>query len=83
MAILNIRNLPDQVHRNLRLRAAHAGRSMEAEARKILSDACTNISAPVEVSEIREWVDTLYGQAKPQHVVEDLINERRHESADE
>ena len=36
MAILNIRNLPDEVHANLRVRAAKAGRSMEAEARTIL-----------------------------------------------
>ena len=36
MAILNIRNLPDEAHANLRVRAAKAGRSMEAEARTIL-----------------------------------------------
>ncbi len=40
MAILNIRKLPDDVHARLRLRAAHKGRSMEAEAREILSQAC-------------------------------------------
>jgi plasmid stability protein len=40
MAILNIRKLPDDVHARLRLRAAHNGRSMEAEAREILSQAC-------------------------------------------
>ena len=33
MAVLNIRNLPDEVHAKLRVRAAKAGRSMEAEAR--------------------------------------------------
>jgi plasmid stability protein len=36
MAILNVRNLPDDVHAKLRVRAAKAGRSMEAEARAIL-----------------------------------------------
>ena len=39
MAALNIRNLPDETHRALRVRAAHNGRSMEAEARVILEQA--------------------------------------------
>ena len=39
MAALNIRNLPDETHRALRIRAAHNGRSMEAEARSILEQA--------------------------------------------
>jgi len=39
MAALNIRNLPDETHRALRVRAAHNGRSMEAEARAILDQA--------------------------------------------
>ncbi len=39
MAILTVRNLPDEVHRALRIQAAHNGRSMEAEARKILESA--------------------------------------------
>lgn len=36
VAILTVRNLPDAVHRALRVRAAHHGRSMEAEVREIL-----------------------------------------------
>ena len=40
MSTLSIRNLPKDVHRELRLRAARNGRSMEAEARAILSEAC-------------------------------------------
>ena len=40
MAVLNIRKLPDEIHRRLRLRAAKAGRSMEAEARAILTEVC-------------------------------------------
>jgi len=39
MAILTVRNLPDEVHRALRLRAAQHGRSTEAEVRAILIDA--------------------------------------------
>ena len=36
MAIVNVRNLPDDVHAKLRIRAAIAGRSMEAEVRAIV-----------------------------------------------
>ncbi len=39
MAMLTIRNLPDEVHRALRLLAAHHGRSTEAEVRAILEEA--------------------------------------------
>ena len=37
MAMLTVRNLPDDVHRALRVRAAQSGRSTEAEVREILS----------------------------------------------
>jgi antitoxin FitA len=39
MAMLTVRNLPDDVHRALRLRAALHGHSTEAEVREILADA--------------------------------------------
>jgi len=39
MASLTIRNLSDEDKQRLRIRAAHKGRSMEAEARAILKDA--------------------------------------------
>ena len=39
MAILTVRNVPDEVHRALRLRAAMHGRSTEAEVRDILESA--------------------------------------------
>lgn len=39
MAMLTVRNLPDEVHRALRVRAAQHGRSMEAEVREILEVA--------------------------------------------
>ena len=40
MPVLNIRNLPAEVHARLGVRAARAGRSMEAEARAILTAVC-------------------------------------------
>lgn len=36
MANVNVRNLPDEVHRAIRIQAAHHGRSTEAEIRDIL-----------------------------------------------
>lgn len=36
MATVTVRNLPDEVHRALRVRAATHGRSTEAEIREIL-----------------------------------------------
>lgn len=42
MTTVTVRNLPDAVHRALRVRAAHHGRSTEAEIRSILEAAvCT------------------------------------------
>ena len=38
MAMLTVRNLPDEVHRALRVRAAMRGRSTEAEVRAILTE---------------------------------------------
>ena len=39
MAMLTVRNLPAKVRRALRARAAHHGRSIEAEVRAILENA--------------------------------------------
>jgi len=39
MAMLTVRNVPDEVHRALRVRAAAHGRSTEAEVRDILETA--------------------------------------------
>ena len=39
MAMLTVRNIPDAVHRALRMRAGQHGHSMEAEVREILESA--------------------------------------------
>jgi plasmid stability protein len=39
MSAVTIRNLPDEVHRALKVRAAHHGQSTEAEIRDILAAA--------------------------------------------
>jgi hypothetical protein len=73
MAVLNIRNLPDAVHRELRKRAAGHGRSIEAEAR-----------APRRsIAEIQKAIDEICGGRKPRNVVEELIRERREGAARE
>ena len=38
MTMMTVRNLPDEVHRALRVRAAMHGRSAEAEVRAILEE---------------------------------------------
>jgi plasmid stability protein len=83
MATLTIRNLPDPVHQRLRVRAARAGRSMEAEVRAILTEACAPGTESASVQVVRDWVDRVYGTDKPTGVVEALIEERRRESARE
>ena len=83
MPVLNIRNLPAEVHARLRMRAAEAHRSMEAEARAILTKACSGAVVPRPAHELPDWVDKLYGRRKPADVVDELIAERRRESARE
>jgi len=91
MATLNIRNLPDEVHRRLRVRAAEHGRSMEAEARSILIEACAKGTRPratpedamAKAERLQAFVDKLYGGSKPRHVVDELIAERRRAAAKE
>jgi plasmid stability protein len=83
MPVLNIRNLPAEVHARLRARAAGAGRSMEAEARAILVAACMEEDSRWLASALQDWVAELYGAKKPRKVVESLIAERRRESAKE
>jgi plasmid stability protein len=39
MSTITVRNLPEEVHRALRIRAAQHGRSTEAEIRDILASA--------------------------------------------
>ncbi|MGH8161317.1 MAG: FitA-like ribbon-helix-helix domain-containing protein [Gammaproteobacteria bacterium] len=42
MSAVTVRNLPDETHRALKLRAARHGRSTEAEIRAILEDAANS-----------------------------------------
>ncbi len=82
MAVLSIRNLSDDVHRRLRLRAARHGRSMEAEAREILAEAVT-ADEPLSPAELQQWVAERMGGTSGRGMVDELIAERRREAARE
>ena len=80
MATLTIRNLPEEVREKLRIRAAHAGRSMEAEARAILSGALLPTVQATQPEDLQRLVSDLYGGKPPVAVVDELIRERRREA---
>jgi plasmid stability protein len=81
MAMLNIRRLPDDVHAKLRVRAAKAGRSMEAEARMILAETVEEKPPrPVDLARLGAFMRRLYDGKLPTGVVDDLIAERRREA---
>jgi plasmid stability protein len=83
MPVLSIRNLPAEVHARLRVRAARAGHSIEAEARAILTAACLESEPRRPAAVLQDWVDELYAARRPRRVVEALIAERRREGANE
>lgn len=83
MAVLSIRNIPDEVHALLRVRAAKAGRSMESEARDILTRACHAEGKPRNAENLQKLVAKLYKQKKPRSVVKELIRSRRKEAKNE
>ena len=80
MAVLNIRNLSNSVHRRLRIRAAQHGRSMEAEARAILTEVCEGEEMEYRTENLPGLIVELYGGTPPKNTVEDLITERRKEA---
>ena len=81
MATVTIRNLPDEVHAALRIRAATDGMSMEAEMRNILTEVCLN--KHISPFSLQNIVDQLYKSNFPSNVVDDLIRDRRAEAARE
>src|SRR5260221_371045 len=66
MPVVTVRNLPEETHRALKVRAAEHGRSTEAEIREILEEAvrpATRIkmgrSLPPSESVLAVWISTL------------------------
>jgi plasmid stability protein len=68
MASITIRNLDDSVKQNLRVQAARNGRSMEEEARVILTDMVAEAQAqarhsPRTMADVLREIDQLVEQA--------------------
>ncbi len=77
---MHIRNLPEAVKQALRERAARHGRSMESEARAILTEAVGAKTEPAfDPRPIQEYFARLFPAGKPDGVRE-LIRERRREA---
>ncbi len=83
MATLTIRNVPDDVRDRLRVRAAQAGRSMEAEARSILAEAVQSRSAASDPDALQALVAGLYDNKPPTDIVAEFIREKRREALNE
>ena len=81
MKALCIRNVPAHVHTVLRLRAAKAGRSVEAEVRAILTEAC-GVAPESGLDGLDDLVQRLYGDNAPKSASADLIAERRREAVE-
>jgi plasmid stability protein len=80
MAVLTVRNLPDEARDRLRERAARAGHSMEAEVRDILVRVAAEPETRLPPEALRDWVREQYRPNPPKNVVDDFIAERRREA---
>ena len=75
MAILTVRNVPDEVHRALRVRAARHGRSTEAEVREILA-AAVNPSSRVRVGDALAAIGRKIGLSNEDFAVFESVRDK-------
>ena len=75
MAILTVRNVPDDVHRALRVRAAQHGRSTEAEVREILA-AVVKPEKRVRVGEALAAIGRKIGLTNEDFVVFESVRDK-------
>lgn len=61
MASFTVRNVPDEVHRAIRLLAAQHGRSTEAEIRELLAQAVRSPGRLRLGTELRRYADQIGG----------------------
>lgn len=80
MATLTVRNLPDDVHTALRVRAAKAGRSMEEEVRQLIESAVKPSDVDARVARAQAKVREMFGGELPKGRVDAFIAERRAEA---
>lgn len=76
MAILTVRNVPDDVHRALRVRAARHGRSTEAEVREILA-AVVKPEKRVRVGEALAAIGRKIGLTNEDFAVFESVSDKR------
>ena len=83
MATLTVRNVPDNVHKGLRLRAAENGRSVEEEVRRILAEQVTpeieyrNTKTPDEIAAAITRIQKLFAPARGKYSVDQFIAQKR------
>jgi plasmid stability protein len=82
MAVLNIRNLPDKVHAKLRMKAAKAGHSMEAEAREIIAAAFRRELPALSPKELQRAIAKIRGKKGSGSEVDDFLANRRRETGE-
>jgi plasmid stability protein len=86
MATLTIRNLSDDVHKSLRVRAAESGRSVEEEVRRILAQHVApradyrNRKTPEEIDAAVKRAQALFAPMAKTYSVDQYLEEKRAEA---
>ncbi len=86
MANLTIRNVPDDVHKNLRIRAAQNGRSVEEEVRRILAQSVgprreyKNPKTPEEIDAAVKRAQEFFAPMAKTYSVDQYLEEKRAEA---
>jgi plasmid stability protein len=89
MATLTIRNVDDDTHRGLRLRAAENKRSVEEEVRRILAEQVgkkfdyRNPKSPEEIAAAAKALQEHFEPLRGRYSVDQFIAEKREEAARE
>jgi len=83
MSAITVRNIPESIHDKLRIRAAKARRSVEAEIRHIIAVAIERTQQPFCAKQLQQSVRELFGDERPTNTVDELIAERRAEARHE
>jgi plasmid stability protein len=86
MATLTVRNLSEDVHRGLRVRAAQNGRSMEEEVRRILAQYAQpvmeyrNPKTPEEIDAAVKRAQEFFAPMAKTYSVDQYLEEKRAEA---
>ncbi len=81
MKTLTVRQVPDDVHEALRIKAAAAGRSMEEEVRLLLARAAGPRRAPERVlADLHRLAKNANAGRMPAGVVDEFLADRRAEA---